>query len=164
MKENEKKETITEVTIEVKAKTFNEKGQITSAIVAGSKLTKADSGRVGFADEDSLSFRGSNCGCGKMDFDYNSTSRGGANGTKTTTVEVDVKSQKLDMNKNELIDAIASGSKLTKADAGRALDSTIESVKKDLFHFGVEAKQTAEGECGCPEISAYYKTETTDTK
>ena len=36
------------------------------------------------------------------------------------------------MNKAELIEAIANGSKLTKADAGRALDSTIEAVVKAL--------------------------------
>jgi DNA-binding protein HU-beta len=36
------------------------------------------------------------------------------------------------MNKSELIDAIASGAKLTKADAGRALDATIESIHKAL--------------------------------
>ncbi len=36
------------------------------------------------------------------------------------------------MNKAELIDAIASGAKLTKADAGRALDATIESINKAL--------------------------------
>ena len=36
------------------------------------------------------------------------------------------------MNKAELIEAIANGSKLTKADAGRALDSTIEAVAKPL--------------------------------
>jgi len=36
------------------------------------------------------------------------------------------------MNKAELIDAIASGSKLTKADAGRALDATIEAINKAL--------------------------------
>jgi len=36
------------------------------------------------------------------------------------------------MNKAELIDAIASGSKLTKADAGRALEATIESIHKAL--------------------------------
>jgi nucleoid DNA-binding protein len=34
------------------------------------------------------------------------------------------------LNKAELIDAIASGSKLTKADAGRVLDSAIESSIK----------------------------------
>jgi DNA-binding protein HU-beta len=36
------------------------------------------------------------------------------------------------MNKAELIDAIASGAKLTKADAGRALEATIESIHKAL--------------------------------
>jgi DNA-binding protein HU-beta len=36
------------------------------------------------------------------------------------------------MNKAELIEAIANGSKLTKADAGRALDSTIEAIGKAL--------------------------------
>ncbi len=36
------------------------------------------------------------------------------------------------MNKAELIDAIASGAKLTKADAARALDATVESIGKAL--------------------------------
>jgi DNA-binding protein HU-beta len=36
------------------------------------------------------------------------------------------------MNKAELIEAIANGSKLTKADAGRALDATIDAVAKAL--------------------------------
>ncbi len=36
------------------------------------------------------------------------------------------------MNKGELIDAIAAGSKLTKADAGRALDATLVAITKTL--------------------------------
>lgn len=36
------------------------------------------------------------------------------------------------MNKAELIDAIASGAKLTKADAAKALDATIEAISKAL--------------------------------
>ncbi len=36
------------------------------------------------------------------------------------------------MNKGELIEAIAKGSDLTKADAGRALDATLEAVTKSL--------------------------------
>lgn len=36
------------------------------------------------------------------------------------------------MNKAELIDAIASGAKITKADAARALDATIDAVSKAL--------------------------------
>ncbi len=51
----------------------------------------------------------------------------------TTTIEFDVKVKTYDMNKGELIDAIAAGSKLTKADAGRvnveeSLILTIEQV------------------------------------
>ena len=36
------------------------------------------------------------------------------------------------MNKGELIDAIATGSDLSKADAGRALDATLEAITKTL--------------------------------
>jgi DNA-binding protein HU-beta len=36
------------------------------------------------------------------------------------------------MNKAELVDAIASSAKLSKADAGRALDATVESIHKAL--------------------------------
>jgi DNA-binding protein HU-beta len=36
------------------------------------------------------------------------------------------------MNKGELIDAIASHAKISKADAGRALEATIESIEKSL--------------------------------
>ncbi len=36
------------------------------------------------------------------------------------------------MNKGELIDAIAGGAKLSKADAGRALESLIDNVSKTL--------------------------------
>ena len=45
---------------------------------------------------------------------------------ETDTVIVEVRC----MNKGNLIDSIAAGSKLTKADAGRALDATIESIVK----------------------------------
>jgi len=74
--------------------------------------------------------------------------------TETTTIEVEVKVQTYDMNKGELIDAIASGSKLTKADAGRALDAPI----KDIFRFGMEPTLTPEGKLGCPKIDIEYKT------
>ena len=36
------------------------------------------------------------------------------------------------MNKAELIDAIADGAELSKADAARALDATIENIQKAL--------------------------------
>ena len=40
------------------------------------------------------------------------------------------------MNKNELIDAIASGSGLSKADAGRALEAFLGSVTSSLASGG----------------------------
>jgi DNA-binding protein HU-beta len=36
------------------------------------------------------------------------------------------------MNKSELIDAIAKESKLTKVDAGKALDATVSAITKSL--------------------------------
>ena len=36
------------------------------------------------------------------------------------------------MNKAELIEAISGSAKMSKADAGRALDATIESISKSL--------------------------------
>lgn len=36
------------------------------------------------------------------------------------------------MNKGDLIEAIAKGSDLTKADAGRALDATLDAISKTL--------------------------------
>jgi hypothetical protein len=70
----------------------------------------------------------------------------------TTTIEVDVKIQTYDMTKGELIDAIASGAKLTKADAGRVFDTP----KKDLFKFKPTLKSN--GECGCPKVEVEYVT------
>jgi len=37
------------------------------------------------------------------------------------------------MNKSELIDAIASGANLSKADAARALNATTGAIKRKLF-------------------------------
>ncbi|MCK9365717.1 MAG: HU family DNA-binding protein [Metallibacterium scheffleri] len=36
------------------------------------------------------------------------------------------------MNKSELIEAVASGAEVSKADAGRAIDAFVEAVKKAL--------------------------------
>lgn len=77
-----------------------------------------------------------------------------------TTIEVEVNVKTYDMNKGELIDAIASGSKLTKADAGRALDATIESIKKDLFKLRIEPTYTPKGDLGCPKVEVEYTTKT----
>lgn len=75
---------------------------------------------------------------------------------KTTTIEVEVKVKTYDMNKGELIDAIASGSKLTKADAGRVLGTPTNDVVKDQFKFRIKPTITPDGKCGCPEVEVEY--------
>lgn len=83
--------------------------------------------------------------------------------TTTTTIEVEVKVQTYDMNKAQLIDAIATGSKLTKADAGRALDTPLKDVVKEEFKFTIEPTHTQEGVCGCPKVDIEYSTKVMPT-
>ncbi len=64
-----------------------------------------------------------------------------------TTIEFDVKVKTFDMNKGELIDAIAAGSKLTKADAGRVGYNSEEKVI-----IRIEPTEN-DGSCGCPKIA-----------
>ncbi|MES2512900.1 MAG: hypothetical protein V4580_02095 [Bacteroidota bacterium] len=154
MKDNGKNETTTSIAIEVKTQNFNDKGEVISAMVAGSKLTKADAGRLAFVDEDSLTFKSSGCGCPKIEVDHNSTSNDiklEENATKNSTLEVDVKAQIKVAGKLELIDAIASGAKLTKADAGRLLD------RKSEEWFNLQAEGANGTECGKTEMRSHSK-------
>lgn len=141
MTENNKNETTSIIAVEVKTQNFNSKGELIDAIAAGSKLTKADAGRMAFEDLDSLTFKSSGCGCPKIEVDYNSTStdiKSEDKTSKSTTLEVDVKAQILNADKGELVDAIVAGSKLTKADSGR-----LEGQKREEW-----LNLRAEGACG----------------
>ena len=148
----EKKET--KITVEVKSQNFNKEGKVVNALEAGAKLTKADAGRVGYEDQDSLTFQASGCGCPKINADYNSTTIG--EGDVKTTVEMEVKAQKLDVDKKELVDVIAANAKLTKADAGREINQKTEDW------FRLKAEGSCEGDCGTSET--YYTTKTTEIK
>lgn len=83
---------------------------------------------------------------------------------RKTTIEVEVKVQTYDMNKGELIDAIASGSKLTKADAGRALDTPIKDIVKELFKLRIAPTITPDGKIGCPTVDVEYSTKVIPTE
>lgn len=108
----EKKES--KITLEVKSQNFNKEGKVINALEAGAKLTKADAGRLGYEDQDSITFQTSGCGCPKVNADYNSTRIG--KGEVETTVELDLKAKKLDLEKKDLVDVIAANAKLTKVD------------------------------------------------
>ncbi len=89
------------------------KAELIDAIASGSKLTKADAGRLIKIVEGMPS---------KID----------AARMMACLPEKKLIDFLFGMKKAELIDAISAGAKLTKADAGRALDATIESIHKAL--------------------------------
>lgn len=150
--DNSKKENLN-IVVEVKATNY-ENGKLKTVFGGKGQITKEDTGRVSQNDEDALTFRASDCGTPKIEVDYRSKSIG--EGETKTTVEIDVKGQIPDKNKNELIDAISASSKLTKADAGRALDKAIE----DYFTLKVEKSCDA----NCANAESYYTTKTTEIK
>jgi hypothetical protein len=76
--------------------------------------------------------------------------------TRTTTIEFDVKVKTFDVNKGELIDAIASGSKLTKVDA-----VSLGKVVKDSTLIIIDACEN-DGGCGCPKITLESTSEVTE--
>lgn len=151
MNETEKLETASKLTIEVRTEKYNAKGELIDAIAAGAKLTKADAGRVGYVDEDSITLHQDGCGCGKLELGINSATSG--QGKKESTVEVDFKRQKLNAENGQMVDVLKSHSKLTKADAGRSLDKKLE----DYFKLKVEGN--CEGDCSVTE-SFYNSKET----
>jgi len=74
-----------------------------------------------------------------------------------SNIEIKVEVKVFDMNKNELIDAIASGSKLTKADAGRLMDRSIENS----FSVKIEPTYQADGKLGLPKVDTFFTSKET---
>jgi len=153
MQECENKEITSKVMIELKAENYNSKGELIDAIAASAKLSKADAGRVGYVDEDSITFHEDGCGCPKIEIGINSTTTG--EGKKLSTLEVDVKKQKLNPE-GVLVDAISAGAKLTKADAGRTTDKKLEE------YFKLKVEGNCEG--GCAVTDSYYNSKETSIK
>lgn len=154
MTDNQKNETNTIIAIEVKTQNFNNNGQMISESVDGSKLTKADAGRLAFVDEDSITFKSSGCGTQKIEVDYNSTStdiKSEDNATKNSTFEIDVKSKIRNAGNTQLVDAIASSAKLTKADSGRF------TGRKTEGWLNLQAEGAKGTECGKTEIRTNSK-------
>lgn len=80
-----------------------------------------------------------------------------ADDTTPPTVELTVTVQPFDMTKGQLIDAIASGSKLTKADAGRMAGQSSE----DRLNVTVEASE-ANPNVVIPKITVNYHSKVSD--
>ena len=93
------------------------KAELIDSIASHSKLTKADAGRL-------------------MKVFEGMPSKADAARMMACMPEKELIDFLFGMKKAELIDAISAGAKLTKADAGRALDATIEQIKKLKVVFG----------------------------
>lgn len=124
-------------------------GKLKSVFGGKGQIIKESTDRKCRNDEDTIIFRASDC-TPKIEAEYKSVSIG--KGEVKTDVELELRGQTFDMNKGELIDAIASGSKLTKADAGRALDTAIEDIHKLIV--------TKDCEADCASIESTYETKT----
>lgn len=150
--ENDKLNKSLTVVVEVKGTNYSNTGKL-KTVFGGkgqiSKRTLEDSVRN---DTDAITFRATDCGTAKIEGEYKSTSIG--QGEVKTDIELDLKGQQFDMNRAELIDAIASSSKLTKADAGRSLDTAIEDLHKLI------ATRSCEAECA--NIESTYETKTVE--
>lgn len=100
------------------------------------KLKTVFGGRDGVVEE-SLSFKGTDCGKATMEANYNSTSQG--TGEQTTDVELNIKGKIL-TDKKELIDVVEAESKLSKADAGNIGGPKTEDWLKLKLENGCDAK------------------------
>ena len=142
----EKEKANLNVKIEVKSTNY----QNGNVMEAEGKLKTVFGGR-GQVTEDSLSFKGSDCGKASMEANYNSSATG--EGEKNTEVELDIKGGIIN-EKKELIDAIAAGSKLTKADAGRELGVKTEDWFKLKMDNSCDTK--------CANTESFYTTKTSE--
>ncbi len=74
-------------------------------------------------------------------------------GTNSISIEFEVKVQRTDMTKKELIEAVASGGKLTKADAGRQANT------EDWLNVNIDPCES-NGTMGHPKVALSFHTKT----
>jgi hypothetical protein len=148
---NDTKKENLKILVEVSGKNYL-KGQAISAFEANATITKESESRLRQNDEDSLTIRASDCGTPKLEADYHSKSIG--EGEIKTNIAIDLKGKTLDLTKNQLIDAISAGAKLTKADAGRSLDKAVEDL------LSLKAEKNCESNCA--SANSYYSTKITE--
>lgn len=138
------------VVLDVQANNFNNKGELIDAIAAGAKLTKADAGRSGSNDEDTITILGSDCGNPVLTADYRSVRSG--IGEKETEVELDLKGKIFNQEKNQLVDGFAAQSKLKTVFAGKNATEVTEEWQR--------LKAEKDCKAGCANVESHYNTKT----
>ena len=135
------------VVVDVKAINY----QNGNVIEGKGTITKTTSDRADIANEDSLTFRGSDCGKSTMEANYNSSTIG--IGEQTTNVELGVKGRVL-TDKKELVDVVEASSKLKTVFAGRDKNHKTEEWLKVKLENSCDAK--------CATTDSFYTTKTTE--
>lgn len=137
------------VTVEVKAVNF----QNGNVMETKATLTKTGDDRNSIADEDTLRFRGSDCGKANMEVDYKSSSQG--TGEQTTEVDLEIKGGIL-KDRKDVIEVISAQSKLKTVFGGRNANEIIEDNLNLKIENGCDAK--------CATTDSSYTTKTSEIK
>lgn len=75
------------------------------------------------------------------------------NTQNASSLEFEIKVKTFDKSKGELIDAIAAGAKLSKADAGRAFEQSNVRKVEEWVNITIDpCANDVESGCGCPRI------------
>lgn len=129
--QEEKKATLN-IKVDVKAINY----QNGNVLESQGKLKTVFGGRDAIVEE-TLSFKGTDCGKATMEANYNSTSQGTCE--QATDVELNIKGKILN-DKKELIDVVEAESKLSKESAGNIGGPKAEDWLKLKLENGCEAK------------------------
>lgn len=147
--ENEKTKPNLSVAVTVKAVNY----QNGNVMESSGKITKTGPDHVNVAEEDTLTFRASDCTKSSMEVNYNSSTTG--TGEQATDVELDIKGGILN-EKKEVVDVIATDAKLKVVFGGKGQIEKTEDWLKLKIENSCDAK--------CATTDSYYTTKTTEIK
>jgi len=115
------------------------------------EITKSTAECAEIKGEDTLTFRGGDCGKAQMEINYNSSANG--TGEQTTEVDLEIKGQLL-TDKKELVDVIATDAKLKTVFGGKGQIGHTEDWLKLKIENSCDAK--------CANTESYYTHKTSE--
>lgn len=113
------------------------------------EITKSAAECAEIKSEDTLTFRGGDCGKAQMEINYNSSAKG--NGEQTTEVDLEIKGSLL-TEKKELIDVIGSDAKLKTVFGGKG------AIVKEEDWFKLKMDNSCDAKCSSTESFYTHKT------
>lgn len=118
---------------------------------AKGEITKSAAECAEIKSEDTLTFRGGDCGKAQMEINYNSAAKG--TGEQTTEVDLEIKGRLL-TDKKELVDVIATDAKLKTVFGGKGAVVKEEDWLKLKIENSCDAK--------CANTESYYTHNTSE--